>query len=315
MTGPATEWRIAPDRSVTFESPLLVGILNVTPDSFSDGGRYLDRDRAVAHGHAMVQAGAGMLDIGGESTRPGADAVDAAEQIRRTVPVIEALRSHTGVPISIDTTSSDVAAAALDAGADVINDVSGGLEDPVVLELAATRRCGLILMHRRCRPRDDQWSDQYEQQPQYGNVTRDVGDALQALAKQAEQAGVDHGQIAIDPGFGFGKNVEQNWLLIARIRMLLDTGYPVFAGVSRKSFIGAVTGQEDPEDRVFASVLVAAWLASRGVQMLRVHDVGETVEALRVAMGLQRAGASFMQQCLEVVPEAGRMFRIPPEGG
>ena len=307
MTGPATEWRIAPSRSLSFETPLLVGILNVTPDSFSDGGRYLDRDRAIDHGHSMIEAGAGMLDIGGESTRPGADAVDAAEQIRRTVPVIEGLRSQTSVPISIDTTNAEVAAAALDAGADVVNDVSGGLDDPAVLKLAATRGCGLILMHRRCRPRDDQWSDQYDEEPRYDNVIRDVGDALLGLVEQAEAAGVDREQIAIDPGFGFGKNVEQNWLLIARIRSLLDTGFPIFAGVSRKSFIGAVTGQAEAEDRVFGSVLVAGWLAAWGVQMLRVHDVEETVQGIGVAMGLQRAGASIMQQVLEVVPGAGRM--------
>ena len=162
-------------------------------------------------------------------------------------------------------------------------------------------------MHRRCRPRDDQWSDQYDEEPRYDNVIRDVGDALLGLVEQAEAAGVDREQIAIDPGFGFGKNVEQNWLLIARIRSLLDTGFPIFAGVSRKSFIGAVTGQAEAEDRVFGSVLVAGWLAARGVQMLRVHDVEETVQGIGVAMGLQRAGASIMQQVLEVVPGAGRM--------
>ena len=307
MTKSAVDWSYAPDRRLTFDRPLLVGILNVTPDSFSDGGRFLERDRAVDHGRSMVDAGAGLLDIGGESTRPGAEPVSAEAQIRRTVPVIEGLRKSTDVPISIDTTSSAVAAAALDAGADVINDVSGGLDDPGILTLAAQRRCGLVLMHRRCSPLDDQWSDEYEQEPDYGNVTCDVRDALLALVARAEEAGVDRGQIAIDPGFGFGKNVEQNWLLVARIRSMLETGLPVFAGVSRKSFIGAVTGQEEAADRVLASVMVAGWLASRGVQMLRVHDVAETAQGIEVVMGLQRAGASIMRQVLEVIPAAGRM--------
>ncbi|MCH2149003.1 MAG: dihydropteroate synthase [Phycisphaerales bacterium] len=299
MTHRVTSWSISDSVELSFASPILVGVLNVTPDSFSDGGRYQDPSAAVRQGHALIEAGASMLDVGGESTRPGAASVSEGEQIARTQSVINELRAATDVPISIDTTRAAVAEAALDAGADVINDVSGGLDDPALLPLAARRRCGVVLMHRRCRPADDAWSDAYASEPIYADVTLDVRDTLLALADRAIAVGVDAARIAIDPGLGFGKSVGQNWELVARMRTLVNAGYPVLAGASRKSFIGAVTGQTEPSERVVASVATACWLAGCGVQMLRVHDVAETAVAIRSARGILHAGRACIESILE----------------
>lgn len=302
MTSRATSWLISDSDELHFQSPVLIGVLNVTPDSFSDGGRYADPAAAVQHGRAMLDAGATMLDVGGESTRPGAEAVSEHEQICRTQPVIQELRRICDVPISIDTTRAAVAEAALDAGANVINDVSGGLDDLAVLPLAARRGCGLVLMHRRCDPREDNWSDTYDSAPAYGDVVLDVRDTLVALADRAVAAGVDARRIAIDPGLGFGKSVGQNWELIARMKTLVHAGYPVLVGASRKSFIGAVTGQTEPSGRVGASVAAACWLAGSGVQLLRVHDVAETASALEPSLRVLDAGRACLKFFLEDLP-------------
>ena len=280
MTATSSEWLLANGKELVLDRPRLMGILNATPDSFSDGGRYGTVDAAVHAGLLMVEAGASMIDVGGESTRPGAEPVSPTEQIDRTVPVIAGIRDRSSVPISIDTTRAEVASAALEVGADAINDVSGGMDDPALLRLAAESGCGIILMHRLRPPGEERFSDAYGDKPVYRDVVVDVRDALLSLAARAEAVGVQQGHIMIDPGLGFGKTVEQNWLLIGRIRSFLATGYPVLGAASRKSFIGAVTGADQPRDRVAASVAVACWMAAMGVQLIRVHDVQETASAM-----------------------------------
>jgi len=280
MTATSSAWLLANGRELVLDRPRLMGILNATPDSFSDGGRYGTVDAAVHAALLMVEAGASMIDVGGESTRPGAEPVSPTEQIDRTVPVIAGIRDRSSVPISIDTTRAEVASAALEVGADAINDVSGGMDDPALLRLAAESGCGVVLMHRLRPPGEERFSDAYGDKPVYRDVVVDVRDALLSLAARAEVVGVQQGHIMIDPGLGFGKTVEQNWLLIGRIRAFLATGYPVLGAASRKSFIGAVTGADQPRDRVAASVAVACWMAAMGVQLIRVHDVQETASAM-----------------------------------
>ena len=274
----ATHWMIL-GGAVSLERPRIVGILNATPDSFSDGGRYVDPGAAAAHAAGMVQAGADIIDVGGESTRPGAEPVAAETQVRRVVPIIERIATL-GVPISIDTTCASVAKAAIDAGARIINDVSAGEDDPAILSLAASRGAGLVLMHRRCPPSDDSYSDRYETEPTYDDVARSVRDALLERAAAAEEAGVPRASIAIDPGLGFGKSVAQNWQLLSASGALVATGLPVLVGASRKSFIGAATGTAAPADRDEASVAAAAIAVAGGVQLLRVHDVSSHVVML-----------------------------------
>jgi dihydropteroate synthase len=284
-------WLIAPGRALTLDQPRILGVLNVTPDSFSDGGRHRGVDEALAHALRMIDEGASIIDVGGESTRPGAARVPAAEQIDRTALVIEAIAARSTVPISIDTTSSEVAAAALDAGASIINDVSAGRDDDRMLPLAGSRGCGLILMHRLFPPGEDRYSDRYEKPAEYGDVVADVRAFLMLRVASAIDAGVEARAIVIDPGRGFGKSVAQNYELIARIGELVATGHHVLSAASRKSFIGAVSGVEQPADRVAGSVAisVAHWLA--GVRLFRVHDVAAHREALAVAAAI-RAGSA-----------------------
>ena len=287
MTQPSL-WRVR-DRELPLEPWLLMGVVNATPDSFSDGGAYRDADAAAEAALAMVEAGAAIIDVGGESTRPGAARVEAAEQIRRVVPVIEAIRRQSAVAISIDTTLAEVARAAIDAGAEIVNDVSAGEEDPAILRLAASRGCGVVLMHRRAAPPEDSFSDRYAKAPEYRDVSGDVQAALLSRVAIAEAAGVDPASIAIDPGLGFGKSVEQNFALIARLGELVSLGRPVLVGASRKSFIGAVSGEPDPVRRVAGSVVaaVAAW--SAGARIIRTHDAAETRQGLEVAAAILRA--------------------------
>ena len=280
---PAQMWRVGPRRTLRLDQPRLIGVLNVTPDSFSDGGANATVTAAVDHAASMLAQGACVIDIGGESTRPGAGRVEAAEQIDRTVRVIEALRRRSDTLISIDTTRAAVAEAALDAGADIINDVSAGTEDEGIFELASQRGCGLILMHRRVPPDQDVYSDRYLEQPEYADVVAAVGDWLARRCRVAEDRGVDPASIVIDPGLGFGKSVEQNFELIRRVDELVATGRPVLGAASRKSFIGAVTGVKDPARRNAgsATVSVLQWLA--GVRLFRVHDVAVHRQAIAVA--------------------------------
>ncbi len=274
----AAHWRIGPDRVLDLSDPQVMGILNVTPDSFSDGGMHVDAASAADHACRMVDAGASIIDVGGESTRPGASRVGAAQQIDRVMPVIDAIRRRCDVALSVDTTRVAVAAAALDAGADIINDVSAGLEDEAMLGGAAARQCGLVLMHRRQPPDEDCWSDAYERDPDYGgDVVSAVRSWLTARAGAAEEAGVAPDAICLDPGLGFGKSVAQNWQLIVGTDSLLEAGYPVLAAASRKSFIGAVAGLDVPADRDGASAAVSAFQLAAGIRLLRVHDVARTV--------------------------------------
>ena len=264
-----------------------MGILNVTPDSFSDGGSFANVADAVDHALGMIEDGACIIDVGGESTRPGAAPVSADQQIARTQPVIEHLRRAGDVLISIDTTSSVVAEAALDAGADIINDVSAGQDDERMLPLAAQRACGLVLMHRLTSPVQESYSDQYAQDPIYEDVVATVCEFLMRRCEAATSLGVDHAAITIDPGLGFGKSKEHNLELIRHTTDIVQLGFPVLSAASRKSFVGSVTNVALPSKRVIGStaVSVANWL--NGVYLFRVHDVSPHREALAVAAAIR----------------------------
>ncbi|MDQ3384995.1 MAG: dihydropteroate synthase [Actinomycetota bacterium] len=246
---------------------LVMGIVNTTPDSFSDGGRFLDAEAAVAHGLRLVAEGADVVDVGGESTRPGAASVDAGEERRRVVPVIEALSPH--VRISVDTRKAAVAEAAIEAGATLLNDVSASLFD-----VAAAGGAGWIAMHMQGEPATMQ------DDPRYGDVVTEVRDLLVARAGEAAAAGV--GEVWIDPGIGFGKDDGHNLELLARLDELVTTGLPVVVGTSRKGFLGRLTGGAAAADRLEASVATAVWALSQGAGMVRVHDVAATVAAARL---------------------------------
>ena len=278
-------WQVGGGRALRLDRPRIAGVLNVTPDSFSDGGACEDVPTAVARALQMIEEGACVIDVGGESTRPGAARVAADLQVARTVPVIEALRRRCNVLISIDTTQVEVAEASLDAGADIINDVSAGTEDARMLDLAAGRGCGLVLMHRRVPPQEDSYSDRYASAPEYADVATEVRGFLEDRCREAVAAGVDASALVIDPGLGFGKTVEQNFQLIHSIRSLVETGYPVLSAASRKSFLGAVTGVTTPSDRVSGSTAVSVIHYLAGVRLFRVHDVAAHREALDVAAG------------------------------
>lgn len=266
-----------------------MGVLNVTPDSFSDGGSFANVAEAVDHALGMIKDGACIIDVGGESTRPGAAPVSADQQIARTRPVIEQLHRASDVLISVDTTSSVVAEAALDAGADIINDVSAGQDDKRMLPLAAQRACGLVLMHRLTSPAQDSYSDQYAQNPIYEDVVATVCEFLLRRCELATSLGVDHAAITIDPGLGFGKSKEHNFQLIRRTTALVELGFPVLSAASRKSFLGAVTEISTPSERVLCSttVSVAQWLG--GARLFRIHDVAAHREALAVAAAIRPA--------------------------
>lgn len=255
---------------------LVMGILNVTPDSFSDGGVFIDTDAAIEHALEMVRQGADIIDIGGESTRPGAEPVPASEEIKRTVPVVEGIRAQSDVPISIDTMKAEVAAAAIAVGADIINDVSAFDGDPSMVDVAAATNAGVILMHMQGTPRTMQTK------PVYGNVVEEVCGYLADRINFAETHGVVRERIVIDPGIGFGKTVEHNLELLRRLPDLAKCGCPLLIGASRKSFIGRITGREDPTDRLAGSLGVAAWATMNGAHILRVHDVLDTCDVCRM---------------------------------
>jgi dihydropteroate synthase len=260
--------------------PVVMGVLNVTPDSFSDGGRYADVDAAVAHGVQLRAEGAHLVDVGGESTRPGAARIDAATERARVLPVIRALASA-GVPMSIDTTRASVAAAALEAGVAVVNDVSGGLADPDMARVVATADCPWVLMHWRGPSRD------MAQLASYGDVVADVVAELGDRVAAALRSGVAPEKIVIDPGLGFAKRAEHNWALSARLPELLELGYPVLFGASRKSYLGALLAGSDgalrpADERGAATVATSVLAVAAGVWGVRVHDVRGTVDALAV---------------------------------
>lgn len=244
-----------------------MGILNITPDSFSDGGMFFDVEDALKQGIALAEDGADIIDIGGESTRPGAEPVDAREEISRVVPVIEALRGRIETPISIDTTKAAVAEAALDAGADIVNDVSAGRFDPQMLGLVAARGVPVVLMHMLGEPRTMQ------EAPTYEDATGEVSAFLVSRASAAQEAGVARNRIVVDPGFGFGKTREHNLMLLRNLRRFTDFGYPVLAGTSRKSFIGSTLDLPVGE-RLEGTAATVALAVAGGVAIVRVHDVG-----------------------------------------
>jgi len=266
----------------------VLGILNVTPDSFSDGGRYEDRDAAVAHGVAMHEAGADLVDVGGESTRPGAQRVAAEEETRRVLPVVTALAAA-GVALSIDTTRARVAAAAIAAGASVVNDVSGGLADPDMARMVADAGVPWILMHWRGP------SSRMQQLADYDDVVRDVCSELRARVDAAIAAGVEPGRLVIDPGLGFAKDAGHNWALLAHVDALLALGLPVLLGASRKTFLATLPvdparTSRPPDEREHATAAISAIAAAAGVWGVRVHDVAPTVDAVRVAGAIRAAG-------------------------
>lgn len=283
MSGAPRFWTASNDRIVSLDPFAIMGVINATPDSFSDGGQFRDAEQAAQHALQLVDEGATILDIGGESTRPGASRVDAEEQVRRVVPVIARVRSRSNVAITVDTTLASVAEAALEAGADAVNDVSGGCEDPGMLPLVAKKGAGIILMHRLAAPGDDQYSDRYAEPPIYDDVVREVASFLLMRAELCLAAGIAREAIALDPGLGFGKSVSQNYELLARTSELAALGYPVLVGASRKSFLGAVTGRSDPEQRIIGSVVAAVAAYGGGARIMRAHDVGAHREALLVA--------------------------------
>lgn len=291
MTSSPPTWRISPSLSWSLHRPHLLAILNLTPDSFSDGGTIAGPDDAARAAEAALAAGADGLDVGGESTRPGAERVDGAEQIRRTVPAIEAVRRAVGRSpvITIDTTLAPVARAALDAGADAINDVSAGTDDPDLLLLAAERGCGVVLMHRLARPARDVYSHQYAAAPDYssrGGVVGSVRAFLRSRLEAAAGAGIAPECVLLDPGLGFGKTVEQNLQLIAGTPELLCLGRPILSGASRKSFTAKAAGLDTalpPPQRVNATVGLSVAHLARGARVFRVHDVAAHVAALRAA--------------------------------
>lgn len=259
--------------ALALDRPLVMGIVNVTPDSFSDGGKFLDKRAAIMHARRMVEDGADILDIGGESTRPGAKPASLSEELDRVLPIIEALASE-GVPLSIDTQKPEVMGAALAAGASMVNDVNA-LQAPGALQVVASSNAGICLMHKQGDP------ETMQQQPQYHDVLSDVREFLADRANAVMATGVKAERIVIDPGFGFGKTVAHNLMLLRNLYHFLELGFPVMAGLSRKSTLGAITGR-DVDDRMAASIAAALIAAQKGAKILRVHDVKETVDALKI---------------------------------
>ena len=261
----------------------VMGILNVTTDSFSDGGLYSDPDAAVERALQMVEEGADIVDIGGESTRPGADEVLPEVELERVVPVIEALAKTLDVPISIDTTKASVAKAALDAGAVIVNDISALRFDPAMAGVVASSRAGVVLMHMQGRPRTMQ------AKPTYDYVVEDVAKELEAWALEARQAGIEHERIVVDPGIGFGKTRDHNLSLLKHLGRLCELGYPVLIGASRKSFIGTTLGVP-VEERIEGTAAVTAWVVAQGASLVRVHDVKTMVRVVRMVEAIRNAG-------------------------
>ena len=272
---PSRTWLIR-DGEISLEKPVIIGVVNVTPDSFSDGGHLPSAEAAISHGRKLVADGCQLLDIGGESTRPGAVPVSVHDEIARVVPVIAGLAHANVGPLSVDTRKAEVARAALDAGAAVVNDVSGGRFDPNLPKLVCDSGAGVILMHMRGTPAT------MDEHARYGHVAAEIAGELGSLAHQAEQAGIARERIVIDPGFGFAKSASQNLRLLDELATIVAVGYPVAVGLSRKRFLGAATGRPvEDRDRATAVACALAW--ERGARLFRVHDVALTREALALA--------------------------------
>jgi dihydropteroate synthase len=274
-------WEVGGERRLTTEDhPLVMGILNVTPDSFSDGGRFLQADAAVAHGLAMLEAGADIIDVGGESTRPGADAVSAADEMDRVLPVVAGL-SDAGAVISIDTSKAEVADAALAAGAAIVNDVTA-LGDPDMAEVVRAGGAGVVLMHMLGTPRTMQTD------PHYDDVVAEVAGFLDDRAEAAQEAGIPAAAICVDPGIGFGKTLNHNLRLLAGVGELARLGYPVLVGASRKSWITHLLGDLPPEDREPPTLAAHALAIAGGAAVIRVHDVVGGLLSARAASAIVR---------------------------
>jgi len=272
------QWKLA-RRSLPYgERTLVMGVLNVTPDSFSDGGQFFSRDRALAHAEQMIAEGADIIDIGGESARPGSEFVSEEEELRRVIPVIERLTASTSIPLSIDTTKSSVARAALQAGAEIVNDISGLRFDPAIADEAAKAKAGLVLMHSRGTPKTMQ------QLPPVNDIMSEVVNGLRTSIEITAEHGVPPESIAIDPGIGFGKTAEQNLELIAKLGQLAREfpEFPIMIGTSRKSFIGKLLNNAPPGERLYGTVATVVASVLKGAHIVRVHDVKAAVEAVSV---------------------------------
>jgi dihydropteroate synthase len=263
--------------------PVVVGILNVTPDSFSDGGNFLDPEAAAEHATIMLDEGAGIIDVGGESTRPGSDPVSREEEVRRVVPVIERIiAARPEAVISVDTYRSATAAAALDAGASVVNDVTALRGDPRMISVVTEAQCPVILMHMQGEPKNMQ------SEPRYTDVVREVKDFLRSRTEHAVRSGAHAENIIVDPGIGFGKTLDHNLTLLRGLQAIVDLGFPVLVGASRKRFIGSITGVQEAEQRVFGTVATTVLAYEKGATLFRVHDVRANSEALAVAEAVLR---------------------------
>jgi dihydropteroate synthase len=269
-------WRVGEREIDLAERGLIMGILNITPDSFSDGGQWMDPEKAAAHAFEMEAEGASIIDIGGESTRPGAAAVSTENELARVIPVIQAIRAQSEVLISVDTSKAAVARAALDAGAEIINDVTGLQGDPAMLETARQCDAGLVVMHMKGDPRTMQKA------PTYGNVVEDVAGFFAERQARTTAAGILAERILFDPGIGFGKELEHNLALLRHLDRLSPEERPLLIGVSRKAFIGRVLGSTDLEDRYWATVALTSYTRERGARVFRVHDVLPNAQALRM---------------------------------
>jgi dihydropteroate synthase len=273
-------WKIGSRVVDLSERGMIMGVLNVTPDSFSDGGEFFGANAAIERGVQIAAEGADIVDIGGESTRPGAALISTEEELRRVIPVIEKLRGKIDIVISIDTSKAEVASAALDAGAEIINDVTAGRGDKQMLPLAATRSAALVLMHMQGEPRTMQ------NNPQYRDVVREVGDFFRQQYARAIECGVDPMRLAFDPGIGFGKTPEHNLSLLKDFEQLRVETRPLVLGVSRKSFLGKLVGSKEISDRLAPTIALTSILRARSADVFRVHDVKENVAALRTVEGI-----------------------------
>ena len=279
----ATLWQCR-DRSVDLGAPVVMGVLNVTPDSFSDGGRFAERGAALAQARRMIEEGAGIIDIGGESTRPGAAPASIDEELERVVPVIDALRRECAAFISVDTSKPEVMSAACAAGADIINDVRA-LREPDALLAAARTRAGICLMHMKGEPRTMQAA------PRYDDVVGEVSAFLAERVAACRAAGIESARLTVDPGFGFGKRIVDNLALLKHLGVLRKLGVPLAVGLSRKSMLAKITGRE-VDDRTAGSIALAAIAVLNGARIVRAHDVAATIDAIRVAAAVAQ-GESF----------------------
>jgi dihydropteroate synthase len=281
----AVLWKFADQTLDLTERGMIMGVLNVTPDSFSDGGNFFDAERGIQHGVRMHENGAAIIDVGGESTRPGSSGITAEEETARVVPVVSELRARGVNLISVDTSKAVVARAAVDAGAKIVNDITGGRGDEEMMQLVAQRRVGFIIMHMQGTPRTMQDA------PRYYDVVAEIRDFFRQQFARAIESGVDPMGIALDPGIGFGKTLKHNLQLLRSLGELRVHDRPIVIGVSRKAFLGKVIGSGELDDRVAPTVALTALLRERGANVLRVHDVKPNVAALRVSEALHQLAA------------------------